>query len=456
VRNSQGGGTFGGNESFTPPAGMIGWVDARQQTYSDAAGTVPSNAPNGRVRRINEPSPLTGNWLAASTALSPFRNVDGIDTQCGNVSAMASPAGLTMNGNNFTVGFCGQANEQNGNGTLGLGMLLGASGGGNGGLSLSPLTADSKQQTFTWFVSSAGKQSGILCPAGSKFALIIRGDAANIYFNARLNGGTEVTATVAAVTPATLSSIILGNIAAAYSAQAIIAQCILYNSMFANGSANMTQLMSFLNSQCQVLEQPNSVAQVCVIGDSNSTGFQANTQKLTMFPAAQFSLYSKASPPRFFFSGFPGSTLAQAITDYPSRVSPRINRARTTNLVVIQAGAADMFAGASAAATYALLQTLCNMVIADGGTPIPCTVCPIDNAGVPGFDAVRNTYNGLVAAGFPGANAYIPLGTTGGSGINLLADCSGANFAGDKQHLNDSGETIAAGIVIPVLSALIP
>ncbi len=456
MRGDSGGGIFSeGRNIFSPPTTNIAaWVDGRVQTQT--VGSVNSNSPNGRVGRI--PDSVSGTWIAGSAAVSGFRNKNSLDLQAGNVTALACPAGLTIPGNNFTAGFAGQMYAMNGQGNLGLGMILGCSGGGNGGLAFNPLAGDGKKNTFSWFVSNVSKQSSILVPCGTKYALIVRGNAGNIFFDARLDGGPMVSTSIAAVTPATLSTFILGNIAAAYSGQQIVSQVALYSAMMANGSTDFNQLLNFLNSQAQELEEPIEAPLVTVIGDSNSTGLGSLTQSAAMFSAAQFSLYSKSSPPRFFLAGYPGCTLAEAIADFPTRIAPRINSGRGTNIVVVQAGAADMFSGASTAAqTYALVQTLCGMITAAGGTPVTCTVCPIDNAGVPGFDAIRNAFNVLLTAGFAGFSAaLIPLGTTVASGINLLADCSGVNFAADKQHLSALGSAIATSIILPVLSPLVP
>ncbi len=84
------------------PAGISPavWFDGRQQAYSDASGTLPVST--GRIRRINEASPLVGSWTTPSDAERPFREPDAIrtyleDTAGGHCLTHPAVAGIPRN-----------------------------------------------------------------------------------------------------------------------------------------------------------------------------------------------------------------------------------------------------------------------------------------------------------------------------------------------------------------------
>jgi hypothetical protein len=66
--------TFPG--TVTPAA----WFDGNQQAYSDLAGLVPVSS--GRIRRINEGSPMLGAWTAPTDNERPIRDSNSVRFEC--------------------------------------------------------------------------------------------------------------------------------------------------------------------------------------------------------------------------------------------------------------------------------------------------------------------------------------------------------------------------------------
>lgn len=82
---------------------VVAWLDGRQPQYSDAAGTAVVSAVRATVRRINEPSPLSGNWQATDDAHSPVHDIAGLRPEIFGPSTMTRSAGPNVDFRDSTL-----------------------------------------------------------------------------------------------------------------------------------------------------------------------------------------------------------------------------------------------------------------------------------------------------------------------------------------------------------------
>src|SRR5690554_940161 len=90
------------------------WLDGASAAWSDTGATVLASSPAGRVRKVDQPSPLSGSWLAASDAARPFRDTNAFSCHIGGTAHyLAAPAGTTLPGNACTIAISWTALDTN-------------------------------------------------------------------------------------------------------------------------------------------------------------------------------------------------------------------------------------------------------------------------------------------------------------------------------------------------------
>jgi lysophospholipase L1-like esterase len=127
---------------------------------------------------------------------------------------------------------------------------------------------------------------------------------------------------------------------------------------------------------------------------------------------------------------------------------------RTKNIVVIWGGTNDLAGGATAAATFANLQTYVNARLAVGWSVVIVTC--IDRGDV-NINVPRAAYNALIAGAYSGGAVPRVVIADAAANANIGANGASSNatfFRADKVHLQPAGYAIVAPLVATAVQSL--
>lgn len=138
-----------------------------------------------------------------------------------------------------------------------------------------------------------------------------------------------------------------------------------------------------------------------------------------------------------------GRTLANMLANYATEVRPNL-MSGVQNRVIVRAGTNDLYFGANAVPTFADLQSLCDLVRADGAKVAVCTLMKRTDVGTPaGFETRRSSLNTLIdGAGASLADAIVHLGNS--TLYPEFANTADATYFVDLVHNTDAGNSIVA------------
>ena len=153
--------------------------------------------------------------------------------------------------------------------------------------------------------------------------------------------------------------------------------------------------------------------------------------------------------------GIGGQTIATMLANVNSKIVPNVSLGRKRNTLTVWSGTNDIaVSGRTAAATYADLVSYCQAARAAGFKVIVLTMLPRTTGGS-GTETSRQTYNGLILAGWPTfADA---LADVGGNSTILGAPNAYTNtvyYFTDQIHLTNIGYNIVAKTVTNAINGL--
>lgn len=428
-------------------AGLALWLDARTSAvFADTAGTIPAVAPNGRIRRIDSPAALSGaQWLAASDAIRPFRELNGIGFQVGtSFLGLSAPAGVTLPvaGCTFAGAF---VNMCKGQGTSAVSTLIS----GTNGSVFAFLLAGSTLAAY----ADGGWDSGIAIPLGAEVAWCINVTSAGLALKFIINGTTVTANLVRAISGSAISGLAAGFASGLGQG----AHCITSHLLGYNVSLNNTDrdnLLAFLVTQFPAL--PLNTPIIACAGDSIGAGFISSSPLTSWSSIVLGGTWSNPTPARLFNGAISGDTILGQTTAYTTFTRPVVTQAGRARPVVViveaMTNAMTDAAGFTAAQLLTQLYALCDMIRADGAKVAVWTPAVRNdvNAGA-GFPAKRATMLAdILTNGRTHADAIIDTNTIWSS----LSDASGPDFV-DGLHPSDSGHAKIAALTIAQIASLI-
>lgn len=444
-----------GSAQFTPAdlPNLALWMNGDSvAAFSDAAGTTPVTAPNGRVRRIDQPAPLTGSWLAISDPVRPFRETNALDCQLGAGMQISQPAGITIPAADSSVGIAFHVRAAGSGVTAGANPALFGSDGGNWGFDVvGPFTGASTGLLILH--GGAVWTPGFSLFANSTFAGVLTNGTAGLSLKYSVNGAAAVTVTVAAVPTGNIATMVIGR-GLAFSACLSVSQVVATSAGLSG--ANIDLLLAYLSSKLPSF--PLNAPLVAGLGDSIMAGTGATNPTAWMY-AMQGNLNgSLATPPRILNAGFAGYTLAQMTADYHTLVRPAYNASRGKNVLIVAGGSNDMVdaAGRTAAQIISDTYALCDMARADGWLVVLASLLPRTDAGTVGVPAKRALVNADTSVNWPShADAYANVAAIVGMGADLDPN-STTNYSADKVHPNPTGNGLEEPVYRSAVLTLIP
>lgn len=418
---------------------LSGWLDGRAAAFSDAAGTVAATPNAGRVRRSNQPSPLSGFWDSAGS--SPFREVNSVAWIPGAIM-YESVTGLTAVKNATTMalsfrnrGNCISRNDllgDNGNSwgafMTGVGSTLQISGAGS-----------------TW-------NTGLNIPVNTPVALVIRWAAGLKDLSYNIGGTTGTLSQAGTFTGGSTSFTYMG-VGSSEFANLVIAQAAMVNRVVTD--TEMASLLAWCVAN-PAPSFPTDQPLIVVAGDSIPAGTNITYSSTAWPPLLMPNLFSTAAA-RLYNNAVSGYTIAQMATDYPTLVRPQLSVSRSKNILIVAGGTNSIaFGGLTGAQALTAYLAYCDTARTDGWKVIASPILPRSGIGTPGtFNADRATFNSGLATSGSHYDALADINTISGMGADGDSD-STVNFQTDKIHPNTTGHAKLEVVYRARVLAMIP
>jgi lysophospholipase L1-like esterase len=437
--------------SFSPQsiANLALWMDGRAATFSDAGGTTAATDPAGRVRRIDQPAPLTGSWLASADAVRAFREPGSLYFQPNGTASgnnISQPVGPTVTGNNATLAVSFVLRDLPA--PFNAAIIYGA-GGGTWGFDLAGATTTAlrvRNQGVTW-------TTNIAVPELVACSIVMRATSSGMDLSDNFGGITGTASLTQALGSAAIGSFVAG-LGSGGTFQGSISQIAIYNRAISD--AERAALLAFMVANSPPTAFPTGAPLVQISGDSIAAGFNVD-KHLQSWPFKMVNnLYATAPSVRLFDSAIAGWTIAQMATDYPTWVKPNYSTSRTRN-ILIAAGATNSmaFGTLTAAQVLAAYYAYCDQARADGFLVVSCSVLPRTDAGIRGtFEADRGTFNSDLAANHAAhSDAYADVASI--VGMSTPTDTTGTNFTADHVHPSAAGHALIEAVVRTAVLSLL-
>jgi hypothetical protein len=410
------------------------WLDGRETAYSDTAGTVPVVSPTGRVRRVNQPAPLTGSWLAPSDAARSFREgTTAVDLQGVPTGQwLVQPAGITMPADDATLAFAITNHDNYPN-------VFQAFASGTDGVSRWGLVLFNGNILI--YRNGAFWNTAIAVTPNKTFVGVVRWRTNARDISYVRDGVPGSSSEAGAIPTGRVVSVIDTGSAAGEGCHVTIGQLLGIGRSVSD--AERDDLLTWLQANAAPAQAPLNTPQVAIAGDSIAVGFNtANGRRGAWAFKMLANLYTTAAA-RLRNTSVSGYTLAQMATAYPTDIVPIYSASRAKNVLVV-AGATNSiaFGALTAAQVIAAYWSYCDTARAAGWLVVACTVLPRSDATIRGtFNADRATVNAAILADWAThADGLADVAAVAGMG----ADGDSANAAnyGDLVHPTDAGHTL--------------
>lgn len=420
--------------------GLAFRLDGSALAWEDTGAAVLAVEPAGRVRRIDQPSPLSGAWLSASDANRPFRDANALDFQLGATPQyLPAPAGTTLPGNDCTIAASWVMRDTN---TLsGYGLLAdteqelftGTDGAGKFGLvTYSDRLAFYYRDTF-WDPFASGiiaTKPGIPCSVVVTFA------STGVRLKYSIGGAVGTFTLSTSIAASTATGLQIGTSATTGRLHAAVSQVAGYSR--AVNDTERDTLLDWLVAN-QPVPYPTTAPLVVIVGDSIARGVPLPTRQgawpFLMLP----NLYSTA-PVRLNDTAISGWTLEEMQGQFSVRVEPLRSLLRLENILILAGGTNSLYFGDSAATVLSLYLTYLDIARASGYKVIAHTILP-RSGGVPTtFEADRLTVNAGIRAA---ASHYDALADTAAVvGMGAFGDQLNATNYYDQTHPTPAGHVL--------------
>lgn len=439
-------------------ASLALWLDGSAPAWSDAGATVLTAAPAGRVRRLDQPAPLSGSWLAASDSARPFRDAAAISCHIGaSALCISAPVGATLPGNACTIAASWVPLDTNSPSPYGLlfdteqVLFMGTDAAGKFGLAIYSNRLVVYYRGTLWDPFSGGSPTtnpGVECSAVLTVAptgLALKYDFGGV------TGSVSLSVSVAASTVTDLQigtpGIVVGS-AQVGRLHASVSQ-VVGVARVCNGT-EITNLLAFCVAN-QPDSPPTTAPWVGIIGDSIARGVNLY-QRDEAWPFLMLPNLYGTAPVRLTDTAISGWTLAQMQADFAGSVQPFYSASRAKNIVVVAGGTNSLYFGASQEDTLAQYFTLCDTARAAGLLVVAQTLLPRD---APGFEAKRQFVNTGIRAN---PSHYDALADTAAIvGMGGAGDYANTTYYGDGTHPTIAGhvllEPVYRAAVLELLAA---
>lgn len=424
-------------------ANLALWLDGSVSAWSDAGGSALAAAPAGRVRRVDQPAPLSGSWLAASDAARPFRDANAISCHIGGTPlCISAPVGTTLPGNACTIAASWVPLDTNSPSPYGLlfdtgqVLFMGTDGAGKFGLAIYSNRLVVHYRGTLWDPFSGGSPTtnpGVPCsavltvaPTGLSLKYDFGGVTGTVSLSVSIAAST-VTGLQVGTPGIVVGSAQVGRLHASVSQVVGVART-------CNGT-EVTNLLAFCVAN-QPASPPTSAPWVGIIGDSIARGVNLY-QRDEAWPFLMLPNLYGTAPVRLTDTAISGWTLAQMQADFAGSVQPFYSPSRSKNIVIVAGGTNSLYFGASKESTLAQYLALCDTARAAGFLVVAHTLLPRDFSG---FEANRQFVNtGIRAA----SSHYDALADTAMiPGMGGAGDYADTTYYGDGTHPTIAGHVL--------------
>jgi lysophospholipase L1-like esterase len=423
--------------------GLALWFDGRQPGFT--AGSALATVPYGRVARIAQPAPLTGNWTSSGSS-SPWREQIALDFHYANPSGLLQPASPAIPGNNCTVAMAFQTR-------LGQGLA-------------SPFVFAVGAAYFgfyytsgTWYLSNPTGNtlitelpSPVLIPGDliAQVTLVVTARSDHYDLLLTVDGTAYAVAIPIVPAPENLQTLTLGTGLPGFNvnAHAAISEFVVYNQAQSPSDCAKLQAWLLLHPTGDPSVQAPLVA---FLGDSIGAAWPPNLQPT----------FDSTTPMRWVNGCVAGAHVVDAIPGfYQTDIKPLYSALRAKNVLVNEGISVNDVAlflseGKTPAETAALVLTnyyaLCDTIKADGWRGIVMDLLPSTTL-QPGFDTARALINTDIRANWPAHGAvFYDIGAT--PGMSTRADAGNTALFYDGTHPTAAGYVVLDTTLQPALAA---
>jgi len=408
------------------------WFDGRQPMYQDLAGTIAASI-GDPLGRINEPSPLTGNWQAPINGQRGRRDTGGARLEyCGS-----GLAGSQNYSRNAVVAVPGT------DATLAVSFLTrDAAAAPQQGLLRCPAYGGiySSNGSLVLTYNNAGANwvpSITTYKAGARVTAVFRLTATGLKVTVLIDGVQYTDSLVVAVTGSVAANafgvgVINGADQGVYGT---LAQAIGVSRAVSDVEA--LQMAQWMESQGTSVAYPTTQRLFAVQGDSIARNVPGTVNYSAWAWLALQNIKASAYPDCEIFNGAASGAGAAGVIN---SAAPYYSAQRARNVMVIAVGTNDLAGGSSAAATLTTILAQYDAAASSGWLPLIATV--LDRTGAlsvsqAAFDAARASLNASILS-----SGRSVIDMTGVSGVSANGASAGANFIGDGVHPGTSGHAL--------------
>lgn len=428
---------------------IVAWLNGDLQAYSDIAGTTPIGT-GGIVGRLNEASPLIGNWQASSSAQRLTRESNSVRSDFGGVNLpgqqLVRLAASTIPLNDSTL-VCSYM-DRDGFGGPNMGLcaafptLLGAVGGGG---------------ALRAIVNASAVDLGLTIPRARRCTFAMRWTPTALKALVYLDGVPQTPISVAmAVTGGNTGSSGISAFNASAGSQGYYgsaSQMLWLNRACTDSEA--IALVNWADSKLLPPGYPTTAPLLSVAGDSIAragAGVNANDG----WPwVAQQNLRASVAPTlevcnvAIVGSGVSSAMYAAALPFYSAQ--------RAKNLIVLASGTNDLANGNSVASVISAYFSACDFLRTYGYKVIAATILPrtdVMSVSQATFDANRASANSLIISGSSHYDAIANVAAVAGMGADADSNNT-TNYSVDKIHPNGVGHRLLEPTYRSAVTALI-
>ena len=440
------------NQIFNPSIipNLTLWLRGSSQGFSDAAGTIPSISPNGRVRNMPQPSPLTGSWLSASDVNAPFCTPGGLDFTpvTSNGTSIFQPVGTTLTSNSCTLAIAFESYQPEDMPQYN-GLMIGSDSQVWGPWIFTGQLRSYYNTGTTWIAG------GSVMPLNTPCVAIYRYSPTGITIDYSVNGVVKSQLSLITTINSHSINLISQYVSSAGNYHGKISHQIAYNRTI-NDTETAT-LLSGLASISAPAGYPLNCPLIATSGDSISIGTGTSTLQQGMFTIMMPNIWPTA-PAKLLLGGVGGQTIAGAVSRYPTIQKPRYSASRTKNIMIAQIGTNTLSVTTPASTVLASYFAHCDTMRADGWKVIACTILPRSDINItnPNWTTDRAAYNsGIVANWAQHADALCDFASVSGMGADGN-ETNTTNYNIDKLHPKATGYVLLEPTIRAAVLSLLP
>lgn len=450
------------------PAGVtpVVWFNGNQQAYSDSGGSTPANS--GLIRRLSEPSPLTGAWTTPTDPERPSRDGNSVRVECtgaagGTQMQHPSVGGVSSAACTLVISYVARDNAFAGP-VMGLLRSLDT----NVGVRIA------SNQIWVYYNGGTNWFSPLTVTHGARNTIAVVYTSTGIQLTVNAGGVISTASLVASITASTITAAWQAGVdGAGYMYGSIVQMFVVASSL---SSTQRDDAMAWAHAQAAPVAYPEASTLVAIVGDSIPRGTGANYGLTYGFLAlANMRAAGRAAEVCNTAVGGTGVTgLLAPVSLNQSlflRASAFYSAARRKNVMIIALGTNDLANGNSTAyvlhgtgaAAGSGLYPAIDAAVSQGWKVVVIVPGPRSDTPANGGTMIvsQGTYNGnrdvvcddLVAnAPSHGVFAVLDTRTLTHYGVNGDSD-NGTYYSVDRIHPLNAGHALLDPVLTPILLA---